>query len=100
MTRSAAMDGPNFTLDILAHCDPVTGENEICIVATEVGYFELEQDAQRRGKTVEQYVYDEMAHQFRAHGFNISPDCFYVTTEWPDEIDTGKPLVRKRVTLQ
>jgi len=77
----------------------VTGEHEICIVATELGYFELEQNAQRRGKTVEQYLYDEMAHEFRTHGFNISPDCFYVTTEPPDEIDTGKPPAR-RVTVQ
>jgi hypothetical protein len=78
---------------------PVTGQHEICIVTTETGYFEFEQEAQRCGKTVEQYVYDEMAHQFRARGYNISPDCFYVTTELPDETDTGKPPAR-RVTVQ
>jgi hypothetical protein len=94
------MEERDRTFDILSHHDPVTGEDEICIVATELGYFRLEQDAQRRGKSVQEHLFDEMAHQLRAHGFNISPDCFYVTTERPDEIDTGKPLVSNRVTLQ
>jgi hypothetical protein len=82
-----------------ARTDPVTGEQEVCVVATELGYFQLEQNAQKRGKTVEQYLYGEMAHAFTARGLNVSPDSLYVTTEPPDEIDAGKPPVR-RVILQ
>jgi hypothetical protein len=64
--------------------DPLTGEDAICIVAnTERDYFELEKDAQRRGKTVGQYVYEQLIGDLIAHGFNTPPDCFSVTVGMP-----------------
>jgi hypothetical protein len=30
-----------------------------------------------------------------AHGHNTSPDCFYVTTDVPDDPITGKPPIHK-----
>jgi hypothetical protein len=74
-------------LDIFFRADPATGRHEICIVATKLVYSELAQNARLRGQSVEQYLYDKMAHQFRTDGFNISPHGFYVTTERPDEIE-------------
>ena len=40
-----------------------------------------------------------MITQLKASGFNTSLDSFYVTTEPPDAIDTGK-LPSRQVTLQ
>jgi hypothetical protein len=61
---AAAMTG--VALTIFSHLDPATGDHEICILTSETGYFELERQAQRRGKTVEGYLYGEMAHAFTA----------------------------------
>jgi hypothetical protein len=80
--------------------DEATGEDEIrCVLDSERDYFELEKVAQQRGKSVEDYLYGEMLPQLQANGYNTPPDCFYVTTERPDDIDTGKPPAR-HVTLQ
>jgi hypothetical protein len=66
--------------------DPFTGEDHICAVAsTEQDYFALEKHAQRRGKTVEQYLYAEMIGTLAAHGFNTPPNCFSVTAGMPGQ---------------
>jgi hypothetical protein len=78
----------------------LSGELEVCVVATKLDYFQLEKKAQRRGKTVEQFLYAEMAHQLRAYGLDVAPDRFYVTTEQPDEIDNGARPLASPVTMQ
>ena len=80
-----------IALTIFSHSDPATGDHEICILTSETGYFELERQAQRCGKTVEGYLYGEMAHAFTAQGYNVTLDCFYVTVGRSGAFDTGKP---------
>jgi hypothetical protein len=87
--KAAAMTG--VALTIFSHSDPATGDHQICILTSETGFFELERQAQRRS--------GEMAHAFTAQGYNVPPDCFYVTTGRPGAFDTGKPPAH-RVTLQ
>jgi hypothetical protein len=80
--------------------DEASGEDKICCVLdSDRDYFRLEEEAQRRGKSIQAYLYGEMIMQLKASSFNTPLDSFYVTTERPDEIDTGKPPIRQ-VTLQ
>ena len=85
---------PTAHLTLYSCRDPVTGEDAVCAVAaTERDYFEFEKHAQRRGKTVEQYLYAQMIDDLIAHGFNTPPDCFSVTVGMPGQPAplAGKP---------
>ena len=85
--NAAAMTG--VALTIFSHSDPATGDHEICILTSETGYFELERQAQRRGKTVE----DIFTAKWRMPSprYNVTPDCFYVTAGRSGAFDTGSP---------
>ena len=86
---------PAAQLTIYLSRNPFTGEDAICVVAdTERDYFELEKHAQRRGKIVEQYLYEQMIGDLIAHGFNTPPYCFSVTVGMPGlpAPPAGKPL--------
>jgi hypothetical protein len=78
-------------LTMFSHADPATGDHEICILTSETGYFELERQAQRRGKTVEGYLYGEMAYAFTAQGIKVPPGHFYVTAGRPDAFPASCP---------
>lgn len=89
----------DVALTIVSQSDPATGDHAICILTSETGYFELERQAQRRGKAVEGYLYGEMAHAFTAQGTRVTPGHFYVTAGRPGALDTGR-LSGHRVALQ
>jgi hypothetical protein len=76
---------PGVTFNIFSRPDYVTGEDEICILVSEQGYYQLEQQAQQRGKTIEQYLYGEMRPHLKANGFKTPPECFFVTTQPPED---------------
>lgn len=86
---------PGVTFRIFCFRDDATGEDEIFIMVSEQGYYELEKQAQQRGKTVEENIYPLMIDQFRAHGFNIPPDCFFVTVEALEDGFTDRPSIIK-----
>lgn len=91
----AANRGAAAEFRIYSNRDPLTGEDAICVVAnTERDYFELEKRAQRRGKTVEQHLYEQMIPDLIAHGFNMPPHCFSVTVGMP-----GRPAPAAREPL-
>lgn len=86
---------PTAQLTIYSCRDPVTGEDAVCAVAdTEQDYFELEKRAQRRGKTVERYLYAQIVGDLIAHGFNTPPGYFSVTAGVPGQPTpgAGRPL--------
>lgn len=91
---------PGVTFTVFMRHQPATGEHEImCVLNDERDYFKLELQAQRRGKSVQDHLYSEMLPLLKAHGLNTPPDCFFVTSSPPDEINTGISPAN-RVTLQ
>lgn len=83
-----------LALTIFSHSDLAAGDHKICILTSETGYFELERQAQRRGKTVERYLYGKwrMPSQRRA---SMSRPVIFMDGRAPDAFDPGK-----RDTLQ
>jgi hypothetical protein len=61
---------PGVTMQIFTRCDNANGEDEVCIVVSEQGYYELEKHAQQRGRTIEEHLYFEMRHGLQAQGYN------------------------------
>lgn len=86
---------PGVTFDIFAHPDRVTGDRDICIAITEQNYYRLERQAQERGKSVDDYLYSELAPQLEAHGYRTTRDCFYVTDERPEDYIGPPPPIKR-----
>lgn len=75
---------PGVTFMVYMAYDPATGENLIqCVVKNEIDYFQLELQAQQRGKSVRDHLYAEMLPMLEAHGFNTPPDCRTVAPAAP-----------------
>jgi hypothetical protein len=75
---------PGIVFEIFSHHDDMTGEDDICLLVDAEGYAKFERRAGLCRMTVNAFAYEVLSAKMKAHGFNISAERFYVTTELPD----------------